>query len=400
MSAHSPQFDVERIRSGIFRANPRYELVAFDRLRPEQQLLFSELQKDSDLFGILIPQPGSGLSYKSVCRETALLFYSMQQPGTIPSSAARSGEIEQIAGTMVLDSILEISREDHFVAGADAYDVVCKPRPKTQVVGRIAQLSSAAIRYASLLDHTDITKLSARMYFFNRIPITPKYAQRFPDPDAVADFLGLRDGSAVARTLARDWMAASETRQTEGWRVWQFRECADKTAAPRFKYKLYVSPHVDELKSTFPVIVKTLTETRAPHFKFGVDAAGILRPDKIVVYFSAVDHLQETAGRLKTELSGCPAQAVPFTAELTECGLLSWGMDPPSESQILSWQERLSWRLWVTNQLAMGLLAAREMSSTSMTAADFAIHRLRHLGVDPETWSPAASIWAGDDGYR
>lgn len=323
----------------------------------------------------------------------------MQQPGTIPSSVTRSGEIEQIAGTMVLDSILEISHENHFVSGADAYNLVCKPRPKTPIGGRIAQLSWAAVRYASLLDHTDITKLSARMYFFNRIPITPKYAQQFPDPEAVADFLGLRSASAVGRTLARDWIAAAETRQNEGWRVWQFRECADKTAARRFKYKLYVSPHPDELKTTFPVIVKILTETRALHFKHGADAAGILRPDKIVIYFSEHDHLQETAGRLKTELSGCPAQAVPFTAELTECGLLSWGMDPPSESQILSWQERLSWRLWLTNQLAMGLLASRETGSSSMTSAEFAIHRLRHLGVDPDTWCPAASMWVNDDGH-
>lgn len=66
MSAPSPQFDIERIRPGIFRANPRYELLAFDRLPSEQKLLFAELQKDSDLFGILIPQPDSGLSFKSV----------------------------------------------------------------------------------------------------------------------------------------------------------------------------------------------------------------------------------------------------------------------------------------------------------------------------------------------
>jgi hypothetical protein len=85
---------------------------------------------------------------------------------------------------------------------------------------------------------------------------------------------------------------------------------------------------------------------------------------------------------------------VPFSAEITADGLLSWGMDPPGTQRVLAWQEPESWRLWVVRRLAAAMIAAQSDPGSTMTPAEFALERLRHEGVDVEGWTPAASIWA------
>jgi len=49
-------------------------------------------------------------------------------------------------------------------------------------------------------------------------------------------------------------------------------------------YKLYVSPAVEDLADTLPVLVEALTRAGAKRFKVGPDAPGLLRPDQIVVH--------------------------------------------------------------------------------------------------------------------
>src|SRR5215216_296067 len=73
------------IMDAHFRASPEYELVLFDRLPREQQEFLSYLQKDPDFYGILRPRTQNGLGIKSVCRETSLLYITLQEPGTLPA---------------------------------------------------------------------------------------------------------------------------------------------------------------------------------------------------------------------------------------------------------------------------------------------------------------------------
>jgi hypothetical protein len=60
------------------------------------------------------------------------------------------------------------------------------------------------------------------------------------------------------------------------------------------------------------------------------------------------------------------------------------------------WREHESWRLWVTNRLAIALLAARRSPLRAMTAWEFAVVRLELDGVDIATWAPAAAVWSTD----
>jgi hypothetical protein len=96
---------------------------------------------------------------------------------------------------------------------------------------------------------------------------------------------------------------------------------------------------------------------------------------------------------MAARLDAIPAHGVPFTAEITGNGLLSWGMDPPQSERMLAWQEPESWRLWVVRRLAAAMIAAQVDARSSMPPWEFALERLRHEGVDVEGWVPSTSIW-------
>ena len=158
------------------RANPRYELVLFDRLPQPQQQLLDGLQNDPDFYGILRPVPPSRLGPKSVDQATALLFLTLQTPGRLPAYVKSSfgAETHQAVATLVLDGILEVERAGQFVSGVDAYGTIYEQRAPAAAQGTIARLSLEAIQYAQMLGIEDSLKLSARMYFYNRQPVTPR----------------------------------------------------------------------------------------------------------------------------------------------------------------------------------------------------------------------------------
>ena len=67
-----------------FRAGSAYDLVVFDRLSPNEQLLLAELRADPDFYGVLRPRPESGRTIKAVGKETALLWMTLQSAGPLP----------------------------------------------------------------------------------------------------------------------------------------------------------------------------------------------------------------------------------------------------------------------------------------------------------------------------
>ena len=115
---------------------------------------------------------------------------------------------------------------------------------------------------------------------------------------------------------------------------------------------------------------------------------GILRPDKLVVYFSDFESVEQTARKIANSLAGCPVQGVPFTAGLSDDGLLSWGIDPPPRGSNLLGLETESWRLWLTNRLAIALVTARNRCPGDLQPWQFAIERLGLEDVDTRTWAP------------
>jgi hypothetical protein len=83
---------------------------------------------------------------------------------------------------------------------------------------------------------------------------------------------------------------------------------------------------------------------------------------------------------------------VPFTAAVTNDGLLSWAIDPP-RGRGSGARDPVSWRSWITGRLAEHLVAGRGGGSDDAEPWQVALARVRLDGVDPTTWVPGPGIF-------
>ena len=388
-----PVASLKNILDSTFRANPSCELVLFDRLPPEHQEYLKDLRKEPDFYGVFRPRGGTAQTMKSAPRDAALLYLTLREPGRLPEYVRSmfGAGCNQAIAQLVLDGILEILCDGAYLSGITAYRAIYEEIQAQAAGGRIARLSLDAVRYAQRLDLSDSMQLSSRMYFYNRVPASSRWRKTLPSREAVVSYLGIQPRGPNAEALDANW-SPTESASGKGWLHWTSR----RPAAPRrsgFGYKLYVSPTCEALPEAFGPVAESLARCGASHFKAGQDLYGLLRPDKIVAYFGGFEPLRNAAAELARRLDGCAAHGVPFTAELSGEGLLSWGVDPPAEEQSFGWQSQESWRLWVTNRLAAALLAAKASPASGVEPWQFALERLRLEDVDTDTWTPASGIW-------
>ncbi|MBV8530882.1 MAG: hypothetical protein JO104_06160 [Candidatus Eremiobacteraeota bacterium] len=362
----------------------------------ERQAL-EALGRDPNCYGILRPRGDARLSLKSVSQETALLLLTLQTPGALPQFARRAlGErCDSVIGRMVLDGILEIEVNGTMLSGPEAsafiYGEPFSPGPQT----RLGTLSRNALAYAQALKLTDRAALSARLYAYNCIPVSARWRRLLTHRRAVEAYLGVDDSSVA---LASSWIRLPTQAPAQGWMAWQSLR-AKLPAETSLTYKLYVSPVCDDVRAAFQATAEVVSQSAAFHWKAGSDLYGLLRPDKIVIYFRELADLQTAAAHLLEELDGCSPQGVPFTAEFGGRGLLSWGIDPPADKHTVPWLVRESWRSRICNRLAAALAMAETSDRHKESAARFAVERLALDGIDTETWTPTSAFdWGGSDG--
>jgi hypothetical protein len=115
----------------------------------------------------------------------------------------------------------------------------------------------------------------------------------------------------------------------------------------------------------------------------------------MVAYFSSLEELHDGARRIRDEADACRPHGVPFTAGVTDDGLLSWAIDPPAGATNPA--RRSSWRTWVAMRLAEYLLDARagepSGNGDAGEAWQVALARLALDGVDTATWVPDPRIF-------
>lgn len=390
-----PFITAKNIEDATFQANPEYELVPFDHLVPEQREVLADLKKDPNLYGILRPRNQRGLAIKSISQDIARLLLALQQPGKLPNHVrvTLGDRYEQTVGALVLDGVFEVEQNGVFVSGPHACAPGMLEREGSTGPGVIARLSIDALKYAQALEIMDVTKLSARIYFYNRLPVSSRWKQRFPTEDAVIEHLGIHSHRPTRNLLEHSWSSVVSTSPFfKGWMMWKSRHPDRRLPRSGPRFKLYVSPQCEVVREAFEGTVEILSESSAAQFKVGNDVYGLLRPDKVVAYFSSLQDLEEVAKSLTQRLVGVPPHGVPFTAEIAGDGLISWGIDPPRQQQALAWQERESWRLWITNQLATALLMARGYKPGPVEPWQFALECLRLRGVDTQFWRPLGDL--------
>jgi hypothetical protein len=379
----------------VFRANPRYELVPVDRLDGGERSDLGDLV-DDDLYGVLRPADDSTLEPRSCSADTALLFFTLGKPGPLPAFARRNlgADVDRVLARLVVDGVLEVATDDGFRSGSAAAGLVLQGS-STAGHGRIAELSTAALRYGQALAALPVVVLAGRLYSYGQRPVSPALKRRMPDVRAVDEFAGIAPDGPVGRTLgAAGWV---ERRQDAGggvapWRFWApgtgRRERRNGQSGAM--YKLYVSPTLDGMPETVAAVAGSLaTSPGVRGFKVARDVIGLCRTDKIVGYFDRLEDLRHGASRIVEELAGTSAQGVPFSAAITLDGLVSWGVDPPSDGAA-----RTSWRAWVVERLAEYLRAGGQGEDAGEVEPwQFALERLRLAGVDTDTWVPASGIW-------
>ncbi len=388
------------IVNGVFRANPRYELVPLDRLSGAERKLLGEFEAE-DLYGVLRGRPCASLELRSATPETALLFLTLSEPAPLPDYVkVRLGDdLDRTIARLVVDDVLEIEREGRYVGGSKAGRLVLTPH-SSGGRGRIGELSVAALRYAQEFGYLPTEQLALRIYNYGRRPLAPALVSKLPNAVAINYYLGLEPGGSVRRALDAGWV---ETTPAGGgpiyWRTWRARRVQPANRGPHTGYKLYISPALDALPPAVEAVAGSLAGGRGVKaFKVGSDIGGLCRPDKLVVYFDRLDDLQDAAIKLKGRIGVCPAHGVPFTAAVTADGLLSWGADPPTLGADVGGMT--SWRLWVSERLAEYLASGAADDSRALEPWQFALERLRLAGIDTDTWVPTSGMWGEARGER
>jgi hypothetical protein len=124
------------------------------------------------------------------------------------------------------------------VSSEEAWRVLGLATTSQPTDGAIDRLSWEALRYAQALKLSDVTKISARMYFYNRLPVSPEWKHKFSSPGAVARHLGLQPDGTFTGVLERRWRRVAVSPGNEGWRIWRSPNAVRVSDTPT--YKLYI----------------------------------------------------------------------------------------------------------------------------------------------------------------
>jgi hypothetical protein len=374
----------------VLRSNPSYELLLLDDLSSAERQLVADAGHGFDAYGYLRPRPGSGLPWRSVSPDVALLLFTVATPRRMPAYLHRllGNATVPTVQRLILDAVLEVERDGCFVSGSRSVEAAHSDHREP---GRLGQQSIAALQYAQTLEGLAVQELAMRLYSYGRKPLSPSWQARLPNEDAIEDFLDLGPRGLV-RPLLDDMWTEAHTPGIRFWRMWIPRGSTGDTDAA--VYKLYVSPCCDALPLALHATARALSRVPgALGFKIGRGLHGLSRPDKLVAYFSRLDSLQLAAAELRGALQGSAPHGVPFTAEITRDGMLSWGIDPSARQRMADGGSEASWRAWIAGKLAEYLLIAKAQSDTQ-DGWRFALNRLRLDGIDTDTWVPSSALRA------
>ena len=384
--------DISEITKIKFRANVNYDLVMFENLPKKKQMELASLKHDPNFYAVLCPKK-NGLTMKAIDYDTARLFLKMRKGGRLPDYIYKIDDFVQNKTIihLVLDNLLEIESPKGYVSGIEAYSIFYNDENRSFRNNKniVTNLSVNALKYGQNLNLYNPIELSKRLYFYNRIPVSSIWKKELSTKEKVASYLGINvNGSS--RTLLNEYWKMTEIPSNQGW-FFFYANNQRKTQNSLTTYKLYINPHPKYIGKVFFDIIRIFTKNNISIFKVGNNIHGILRPDKMVAYFSSFNDLEFVSRQLNDVLGELPTHAVPFTALLDKQGLLSWGMDPPHNSKLLSW-EGPSWRRWLTNRLASSLIQASN-TSCNVEPWEFALQRIKLDGVHPLSWIPDPTVW-------
>ncbi|MEO6123293.1 MAG: hypothetical protein ABIR32_06250 [Ilumatobacteraceae bacterium] len=373
-------------------ANPAYSLIRIAEMSTGERDALVELgadltDREGGIDGVLVAATGSGLPDKVVDCAGVAMFRSLA-----------SGRCDQVAGDgmfrLLYDEIITIESGAGPVTGAAAFEQLESTNQPDRPSGALSTMSYRALDTVARLRLPSREQICTRLYWFNRVPLSARWQRAIPGESVVRRWLGdtIASGHQHERSNPSNlWVQAASVENAGGWLSFVRHDDRRELPSREFGYKLYLSPRPGQLHLVLPLAVAATNETVTSRFKVGADAAGLLRPDKIVFYLADASEVTALADRLATALVGIDAQGVPFSAAMTSDGLLSWGGDPTEDESPIG-GGRESWRLSVCRRLAESMFAAQRAGVAPATAVSFAARRLELDGVDIASFAPTHLI--------
>jgi hypothetical protein len=357
----------------------------------EKEIL-SGLYDEPEVYGVFAPtQEAANLTQKVAYKEIALIYLHLTQSSLLPRYFYLSGSENQskTIAQLILDGILEIEDEGNFVSGTSAVKSIFGQilSQEAGIPGRLSVLSTQAIGYGLLLGGLDMRLLSRKLYSYNTLPWDEQARSAFTAKHSVKEFLFSTGGKEIKNLLKNSW-EPTNLEEKKYWFSWwkQKREIKLTGYSRQVTFKLYISPAIEYIPKVFEQAVRILSASDAFSFKIGSTIEGLIRPDKMVAYFCSKAALMDVADLLKKELGGVTAHGVPFTAQIDESGILSWGIDP-ADSEVLPSVEAGSWRMKVTDQLALAIGQARADQLDIGRSIQFIRTKLLTLGISTTDWT-------------
>lgn len=338
----------------------------------------------------LLPAPGGHLRFMPrsgwqrehlLTAETGTLLASLKKPRTISPRDIAAKELARL----VLDGLVEVECRGAFLSGGRAHPhlfTVETRRPRTD---SISLLSVDALKMAISGTATSPPHVADHLYRYNTLPRSPRFVTQFRNDHAAARFLAPRFGDRIHRR------STSVLEHRSGpWRSWSSTR-SKGVAKGDVTWKLYVSPAPERTGEAAAALLDSLGRRQGPFsMKVGCERGSVLRPDRLVAYFTQKDDMIATAKRLRLKLDGMPAHGVPFTAAIGRDGLLSWGADFPSSQTLPSHPMERSWRGWVAVRLASAIVTA--LASRADDPVQFSLDRVALDGVNTKSWAPSARL--------
>lgn len=354
----------------------------------ETKQLLCALENDTEVYGVFVPLQQQGATAKVAYLQTAMLYLHLQQAETLPHyfTVTPTQQKNETIARLVLDDIIEIKWEGKFVSGTAATEAIFGGLlfDETTPPNQIAALSMQAIQYVWELPYNDVAAIADHLYAFNTIVWDAAMKQAFLQKNSIKQFLFPGIDIATDKWPGNSWLFSAGA-EKKGWLSWM-RPLKQNDDFSR-TYKLYISPLMEHMPAVIKKAMPVINASKAISFKTGSNLHGQLRPDKMIVYFTCMKDLTEAFQLFEKELHGFAAQGVPFTSQLDDTGLLSYGIDPPAE-EVLEQIEGGSWRTAVTDRLAACIAQTKRDGLNWPQSLLFIKAGLLTDSIDPISWEP------------
>jgi hypothetical protein len=371
-------------------ASPSLRLFAGTRLPTRVRRALGSLRRGRDFDGVLVRKQSDAATCIALSQEGTRLWSALAKPRALAEVLASPLDptLNSDIARLVLEGAFAVEAGNgSLVTGREAFETLFFCASMAPPAGRTGRLTVLALERAGQLPANAPGAMANLLYRYNTVPPSEHWRRQYGKPDDLERWLAARS-LLTAFSHGSDRWTMRRPAAEDHWIYWRRLMGRADNSSPLAAFKLYVSPTCADAIGAFHATLEVTAKSSAVALKIGRDLHGILRPDKLVIYFNTAESLFAAVPPLRQKLAGAAAQGVPLTPSITDDGLLSWGLDPPN---LDTSSPGVSWRTWLAGRFARALSALDSARSQSISTWGFALGYVSLDGVNPLTLAPPGS---------